>query len=281
MKKITFIILFYLLSSCSKTDTEYAVFGVVQKINVEHNKIIIDHDSIPGFMMPMVMPFNFQHEEDIRGINIGDSVRFKLVVTKRNSYATDFITFESRASKDSQDDFWDEEEFSPKVVGDILSDVNLIDIKDGSIQLSSLNGKFRFISFIFTRCPIPNMCPAVVIKNGTLANSFRNNKDLELIMISFDYIYDTPKILEDFYGASTNRYENWRVWSSYNKIPDLYTLSSEIGCQFWGIEDNNIGHNLRSALIGPKMELLKIWEGDEWIADEVKKDINNYMNLMK
>ena len=146
MKKIIFIIFFYLLVSCSKTDKEYAVLGVVQKINVEQNTIIIDHDSIPGFMMPMVMPFNFQHEEDIRGINIGDSVRFKLVVTKRNSYATDFITFGSTALEDSQDNFWDDEEFSQKAVGEILSDVNLIDIEDGSIQLSSLNGKFRFIT---------------------------------------------------------------------------------------------------------------------------------------
>ena len=281
MKKIIFIISFYLLVSCSKTDKEYAVFGIVQKINVEHNTIIIDHDSIPGFMMPMVMPFNFQDEDDIIGINIGDSVRFILVVTKRNSYATDFMNFGSTALEDSQDNFWDDEEFSQKAVGEILSDVNLIDIEDGSIQLSSLNGKFRFISFIFTRCPIPNMCPAVVIKNGTLANNFRDNKDLELIMISFDYIYDTPRILKEFYGASTNRYENWRVWSSYNRISDLYTLSSEIGCEFWGIDDNNIGHNLRSVLVGPNMELLKIWEGDEWLAEEVKKDIKNYMKLMK
>ena len=100
-------------------------------------------------------------------------------------------------------------------------------------------------------------------------------------MISFDYIYDTPRILKEFYGASTNRYENWRVWSSYNKISDLYTLSSEIGCEFWGIEENNIGHNLRSALIGPNMELLKVWEGDKWLAKDVRKDIENYMEIVK
>ena len=65
------------------------------------------------------------------------------------------------------------------------------------------------------------------------------------------------------------------------KVSDLYTLSSEIGCQFWGIEENNIGHNLRSALIGPNMELLKIWEGDEWLAKNVTRDIKDYMKIMK
>ena len=100
-------------------------------------------------------------------------------------------------------------------------------------------------------------------------------------MVSFDYIYDSPEILKEFYGESINKYENWRVWSSQNKISDLYTLSSEIGCQFWGIEENNIGHNLRSALIGPNMELLKVWEGDEWLAKNVTRDIKDYMKIMK
>tara|TARA_B100000579_G_scaffold295064_1_gene245268 strand:+ start:1024 stop:1869 length:846 start_codon:yes stop_codon:yes gene_type:complete len=281
MKKVLFIISFYLLVSCSKKHKEYDVFGIIQKINSDQKTIIVDHDSIPGFMMPMVMPFNFQDKKDIIGINVGDSVKFRLVLTKKNSYATNFIKLGSVFLGNSEDDFWEDEEFSQKNIGDFISDVNLVDINDGDIYLSSLNKKFKFISFIFTRCPIPNMCPAVVIKNGVLANNFRRNKDIELIMVSFDYIYDSPEILKEFYGESINKYENWRVWSSQNKISDLYTLSSEIGCQFWGIEENNIGHNLRSALIGPNMELLKVWEGDEWLAKNVTRDIKDYMKIMK
>ena len=281
MKKVLFIISFYLLVSCSKKHKEYDVFGIIKKINKDQKTIIVDHDSIPGFMMPMVMPFNFQNKKDIIGIDIGDSVKFRLVLTKKNSYGTNFIKLGSVSLEYSEDDFWEDEEFSQKNIGDFISDVNLVDINDGDIYLSSLNKKFKFISFIFTRCPIPNMCPAVVIKNGALANNFRRNKDIELIMVSFDYIYDSPEILKEFYGESINKYENWKVWSSQNKVSDLYTLSSEIGCQFWGIEENNIGHNLRSALIGPNMELLKIWEGDEWLAKNVTRDIKDYMKIMK
>ena len=41
-------------------------------------------------MMPMVMPFNFEHKKNILGLSIGDSVKFKFVVTTDNSYASDF-----------------------------------------------------------------------------------------------------------------------------------------------------------------------------------------------
>ena len=58
MKIKTFILTVFFLISCSNKDKEYAVYGVIQDIKETQNTIIIDHDSIPGFMMPMVMPFN-------------------------------------------------------------------------------------------------------------------------------------------------------------------------------------------------------------------------------
>ena len=100
-----------------------------------------------------------------------------------------------------------------------------------------------------------------------------------MILVSFDYLYDTPEILKTFYGNSTEGFPNWDVLSSVGKVSDLYTLSSEIGCEYWGIEKNNIGHNLRSALIGPDKTLLKIWEGDDWLAGSVSKEIENYIKF--
>ena len=281
MKIKKYILTFYLFIGCSNTNKEYLVNGIIHDIKNDRNTIIIDHDSIPGFMMPMVMPFNFKHKKDVLGLSIGDSVKFSLVVTISNSYASDFTVLGRSEIVDDYDEFWEDDEYSKKQIGERLSDVSLLDINGDSISLSSLNGKFRFISFIFTQCPIPNMCPAVVIKNGVLANNFRDYNNLELVMVSFDYIYDTPIILKDFYGSSIDSYKNWSVWSSAGNIADLYTLSSEIGCEFWGIEENNIGHNLRSALIGPNMELLKVWEGDKWLAKDVRKDIENYIKIVK
>ena len=280
MKIKKYILAFFLFISCSNTDKEYSVTGVVQDIKEDQSIIVIDHDSISGFMMPMVMPFNLEYKKDVLELSIGDSVKFKLVVTSSNSYATDFTILGRSEIVDDYDEFWDDE-YRKKQIGERLSDVSLLDINGDSISLSSLNGKFRFISFIFTRCPIPNMCPAVVIKNGVLANNFRDYNNLELIMVSFDYAYDSPIVLKDYYGDLISIYANWSIWSSAGDISDLYTLSSEIGCEFWGIEENNIGHNLRSALIGPNMELLKVWEGDEWLAKDVRKDIENYIKIVK
>ena len=280
MKTKIFIISIYLFIGCTKTNKEYVVNGVIHDIKIDEQIIIIDHDSIPGFMMSMVMPFNFEKKEDVEELSSGDSVRFKLVVKSHDSYVVDFTILGRSILIEDQDEFWDDDEYRPIDFGERLTDISMMDLNGDSTSLSSSDGKFRFISFIFTRCPIPNMCPAVVIKNGVLASNFKKNQNLELIMISFDYVYDTPTILKEFYSPSISGYKNWKVWSSAMNLSDLYTLSSELGCEFWGIDEGKIGHNLRSALIGPNRELLNVWGGDDWLAKDVVKDIKNYMAMI-
>mgnify|MGYP001235407837 FL=1 len=280
MKKITLILSLFLCYSCSSDNKTYKVTGVILDINEEDNRIIIDHDSIKGFMMPMIMPFKYIDGNVISSISKGDSVKFKLIITDQGSYVDNFIVLGNKALIDDYDEFWDDDEFKEKKIGESISDVTLMNLNQELVKISSINQRYIFISFIFTRCPIPNMCPAVVIKNGYLAKEFRYNDKISFVMVSFDYIYDTPNILNDFYGEIVNDFDNWKVLSSVENISNLYTLSSELGCEFWGIEENNIGHNLRSALIGPEMKLLKVWEGDDWIAGDVKKYIDSYLKIV-
>ena len=279
MKKLIIILVIFIGSSCSDSKKIYDVTGVVLDINLDNKKILIDHDSIPNFMMPMVMHFNIENRNIVKGLNKNDSVKFKFIITETTSYATDFNIIGKHIGNDDSDDFWEDDEYSKKEIGEKLSNVTLLDINAKATSLDNYSGNYVFISFIFTRCPVPNMCPAVVIKNGVIARNFKDYDNIKLVMVSFDYLYDTPEILKSFYGSSIENFPHWDVLSSVGKISDLYTLSSEIGCEYWGIEKNNIGHNLRSALIGPDKTLLKIWEGDDWIAGSVSKEIENYIKF--
>ena len=279
MKKLIILLITLLGSSCSDSKKIYDVTGVVLDINLANKKVLVDHDSIPNFMMPMVMNFNIENKNVVKSLSKNDSVRFKFIITETSSYATDFNIIGRRINIDDDDDFWEDDEYSKKEIGEKLSNVTLLNINANATSLDDYSGKYVFLSFIFTRCPVPNMCPAVVIKNGVIARNFKDNENLKLVMVSFDYLYDTPQILKSFYGSSIEGFPNWDVLSSVEKVSDLYTLSSEIGCEYWGIEKNNIGHNLRSALIGPDKTLLKIWEGDDWLAGSVTNEIENYIKF--
>ncbi len=281
MKKKIIYLFIPLLFSCSEAYKVYEVTGVVLDIDGNENSILVDHDSISGFMMPMVMPFKIKNKDILKKITKHDSISFDFIITEKTSYAENFKKLGKSSLKFEDDQFWEDDEYQQKEIGQKLSEVNFIDTKGDLTNLNQLKDSYIFISFIFTRCPVPNMCPAVVIKNGVLARKFKDSSNLKIIMVSFDYIYDTPEVLDSYYGNIIKDYPNWMVWSSVKNISDLYTLTSELGCSYWGIEENNIGHNLRSVLIGPDRKLLKVWEGDEWLAGEVGKELNNYLKFMK
>ena len=276
MKYIQILILSFLALNCGSNEKIYPVKGTIYEVKLDSLIITIAHDTIPDLMMPMVMPFNLKNPKDIVGLSIGDSVHFDFIWADTVTYAKNFRIVGKGTLPEDDDGFFDDE-YSMKRIGQLLDNVTLLDLDSSRVQLSDSDGKYRFLSYIFTRCPMPNMCPAVVIKNNYLSESFSDNENIDFIMVSFDYIYDTPSILKDFYGSTILGHNNWQVWSSIGRIDDVYRLAKQSGSNFWGIEEGKIGHTLRSVLIGPNREVLGSWPGDDWKVGDVKNAIELLM----
>jgi protein SCO1/2 len=278
MKKIILFLSTLIAYNCSAPEKVYAVKGAVYEIKPDSMMIVIAHDTIPGLMYPMVMPFDLKDLKEIEGLSIGDSVHFEFVWGDTSTWARKFkVVGQGKLPEDEDDDFFEDENYSERGIGEIIDNVAFLDLDSSLVRLSDSDGKYRFLSFIFTRCPMPNMCPAVVIKNDYLAKAFKERNDIEFIMVSFDYKHDTPSVLKDFYGSTIEVFDNWKVWSSTGHIEDVYRLAKQSGCNFWGIEEKKIGHTLRSILIGPNREILGNWPGDNWKAGNVKTAIELLM----
>lgn len=267
----TLLPLFFLIGCNNKT---YKVTGTILEIRKESNELLIRHDEIPGFMLPMTMPFYFLDSLEIQHFSIGDSVEFKLIVNQKQAHATNFNLL-GKGTILIPDLEW-EDEYEPLDVGQILSNASFLDLDSNIVSISDTDGKLRLISFIFTRCPMPNMCPAVIAKNLYLAEEFKDS-NLELIVISFDYIFDTPSIMKSNYFSYKEKYPNLHFFSSWNNINSIYTLAGQSFVSFWGIEENDIGHSLRSILIDHERRLLITYDGLDWKPEKAIKDIKNIL----
>ena len=129
MLKILIIIL--LLFSC-KTPEKYNVTGVIKDIKQEENRLLIDHDEIPGFMVKMVMYFNLDSSVDINEFSINDSVNFDLIVTKNTSYTLNYLNLGK--SSIIEDDFWDEDndKYKQLTIGETIDDATFLTIDNKS-----------------------------------------------------------------------------------------------------------------------------------------------------
>ena len=280
------IITFLFLVSCNKQELEPIIYpfkGVIIDIFQEEQKMMIKHDEVPGFMMEMTMMFNLDPSINISNYAIGDSLNFNFyILEQKNKPAKtwanemEIVGHRNLTEDEIFDDFFDED--GTIQIGGTLSNVTFLNLNGEKTDLNYFNGKLKFISFIFSRCPMPNFCPAVILKNQYLINQFKENPNIEFIIISFDYKYDTPNVLKNAYGNVFENYSNVYFLSSYGYKDDIMKLTMEAGLGFSGIDDGDprdINHTLKSLLIDPKGILISSYSGDSWLPKEVEQNIKN------
>ena len=270
MNKLIYFFLYILFSSC-ETPTTYNVTGVIKEIDLTNNKLLIDHNEIPGFMDKMVMYFNLHQSIDLNTFSINDSVSFNLILKNNSSYTINYI-IHGKSQINSDDDFFiDNDQYTLKNPGETFNNGKFLDIDNKIGNLSDFEDDYLVISYIFSRCPMPNMCPASIVKNQYLAEYFKN-KNITFLLISFDYIYDTPEVLKKKYN-NINKH-NLKVLSSYNHVSDIFTLTQQSGVGYWGVEENNIGHNMRTVILDKNLKFIKAFDGIDWQPSEAKKEID-------
>ena len=274
MKKLFPFTILLILFGCN-IEKNYPVRGTIIEVRKETNEFLIHHDEIPGFMMAMTMPFKLADSLDINRFEVGDSLKFRLNMKNDKAFATNFQLL-GKGTLPETDNSWDDE-YAPLDIGDIFSNSNFLDVDSNGVSLLDSDGKFRFISYIFTRCPMPDMCPAVVAKNQYLAETFINNSEIEFILISFDYIYDTPSVMKSIYDSYTRSYPNMKFYSSFGHLNDIFMLAGQSFVSFWGIDENDIGHTLRSVIIDPERRLMKTYDGTDWPPEAAERDIRNLL----
>ena len=235
----------------------YSTTGVVLSV-APPATVTISHDPFPGYMPAMAMPFALSGSARGVALTPGDRVSFRLAVTRHGS-AIDRIAVVSASPADAG------LRQTPAVssvagVGSLVPDFALIDQHERPVSLAARRGKVVLVSFIYTRCPLPDYCPRMIENFRAVSSRFASAMDRDLVMfiVSFDPQYDTPARLAEY--ARTNRAET----------PGWYFLTGAAAaidrvCESFGIEyypdEGLITHSLQTAVIGRDGRLSATIEG--------------------
>ena len=149
--------------------------------------------------------------------------------------------------------------------GEPVPDFTMTSQDGKAVKLSDLRGNVVVLTFIYTRCPLPDFCPAdgqKVLRAGAAARRFprAKAKDVRLISLSFDPEHDTPELLRKHAQVR-------------GAIPPLWTFAvashaelAKIACAlglFFSPDDSEIAHNLCTAIIDPAGKLARLEVGTE------------------
>lgn len=135
------------------------------------------------------------------------------------------------------------------------------------ISRDSLLGQWSVMTFIFTRCQNPYMCPALTNRMIQLQGNLKdqNNTNTQLYLLSFDPTHDTPGILRH-YGQTRPITADFKYTHFLTGAPGhIKDLMLQLGIEGAGKED----HTMALLIIDPLGTLVYRKEGSNWTVEEI------------
>jgi protein SCO1/2 len=245
--------------------------GEVVAVDQDRHQVTLAHEKIEGFMDAMTMPFNVKDEWAIPLLAPGKRVQATLVVQGNRSWIEGLIISEGKASTDTS------LVFTMPEPGAKIPDFELLNQDGERIHLSQYQGRPLLMTFIYTRCPLPDYCPLMCFNFAAIHKRLESMPPSEkiphLLTVSFDSEYDTPAVLRKFAQRYMNPldFQSWEFatgsWDEIRKITGHFGL-------IFRKEKNQIVHSLVTALIGPDGRLVKIYLHNDWKPEEVLSQLD-------
>jgi protein SCO1/2 len=257
----------------------YSASGLVLRADREHLSLKVSCETIPGYMEAMVMTFPVHDAKALDGLKPGMLIDFKLDVRKDAAYAEQIhvrvyqdTAQEPMAARQLEilDAATSSRSRNPQVlqVGQAAPDFTLVDQKRESISLSALKGQVVAITFIYTRCPLPNFCFRASNNFGVLHRRFsdRMEKDLVLLSITFDPDHDQPETLADYSRTWTKDATGWHFLTGPSA--DVKNLCRRFGVNSWQ-DEGFLTHSLHTVIIDRQGRIAANLEGNEYTAKQL------------
>lgn len=252
-------------AACSR-GRAYELRGQVLAVDPQRQELTIKHDDIRGFMPGMTMPFKVREAHSLEGRQPGDLIRATLVVEDTTGYLTD-ITVTGRAPLSGPPP-------PPRVdllqPGDMVPDTVLLDESGKARTLADWRGQVVAVTFIYTRCPVPDFCPQIDRRFGEVQRIVAGDAALRarvrLLSISFDPDYDTPAVIAAHARKAGADPGFWSFLTGDRH--DVTPLAARFGVTVMpgeaGAQD--IVHNLRTSVIDANGRLSVVFSGSDWTA---------------
>ena len=250
-----------LAASTAACAAHHTTTGLILRVDAPASIVTISHDAFPGFMGAMVMPFDVKGAATSVALTPGERVRFRLSVKGDRSWV-DRVEVISAAPVDAG---LQETPAAPTLVpvGAAIPDFELTDQAGAPLALSALKGRIVAVTFIYSRCPLPDYCPLMVENFKAIRDRFaaRMDRDLVLLTISFDPQYDTPSVLARYAASRRAGGPGWHFLTGEAK--KIERVCNAFGIQYWA-EEGLITHSLQTAVIDRDGRLAATVEGKDF-----------------
>jgi len=275
------ISLLFLACATDKKPVDIVTFkvrGEVVSIDPKAKRVTISHEEIPNYMMAMTMPFKVKDSTLLGHVAIGDSVQGTLAVSRSESWLeTLFVIGRGEPKKEMlAEDIRIAHLFQK---GAPLPDLEFLNQDKKKIRLGQFKGKVLALTFIYSRCPLPDFCIRMSDYFARIQRELKKDASLNgkwhLFSISFDAKFDSPDVLKKYgknYGAD---FTVWDFLTAGEATIERFTDGFDMVIQ--SEQGGIFNHNLRTAILDKDGNLMETIISNEWRPEEVAEKMKKLM----
>jgi protein SCO1/2 len=273
----------------SSAAKRYELKGKVIAVDQTAKKATIEHEKIEGYMDAMTMDFPIHADWVWKDLTPGSEIHAELVVdsTAKDPYWLENVGIVA-LPQPGQEPLTLNQNFAQ--LGQPAPDFSLTNQDGKHISLKDFKGKALAITFIYSKCPLPDYCIRMSTNFSDLANQLATDQELKdkirLLSISFDPANDSPAKLREYgHGyLGSNAKPDFTIWQlavgtdqEVRRIADFFGLKYEV-------DPNNkaqISHSLRTAVISPDGKVVKIFPGSGWTPPQLLSELKATLPAQK
>jgi protein SCO1/2 len=273
--RIACLALVLCLSACAGKRAEehrYDLSGKVIAVDRAKGEVTVEHGDIVGYMPAMTMPFPLRDADALKTVEAGDRIQASLVITDDEFWLDAPVITKGQPGVSAN---------APPVgasepqSGAAVPDVKLVNQDGRAINTRQFKGRALVVTFIYTRCPLPDYCPLMSANfarlNSALEGDPEARRRTHLLSVTLDPEYDRPEVLRS-YGATYagGKFDHWDF--ATGDPQEVRRLAEFFGLMYKP-DGGQVVHSLRTAIVTPDGKLYKIYRGNEWKPEEILSDL--------
>ena len=263
----------------SAPEKHYPIQGEVISVDPAKKLLTVKHGDIPGLMPAMTMTYQVAAPREIESLQPGDKITADLVVSESKGRLEKIVLVSKGDGKTSPGTT---QRIPEK--GDAVPDFALVNQDGKIIHFGDYRGKVLLVTFIYTRCPLPDFCPRMNENFRAVQKLLQDvpgsTERAEFLSISFDPEHDTPAVLKHYASlykksAPGEKPFDWQFAAPSTKdLPEL--------AQFFGLViqpgQAQIVHSLSTTVIGPDGKVEKWFSDNEWTPADATQAISSLLH---
>ena len=251
-------------------EKHYALRGEVIAVDAAKKTLTVKHEAIEGYMPGMTMDFDVS-TGDAAVAKPGQRIRAEMIPSATANFRLEKIWPDDKVATDTvaavanalRQDTHNRGKEAYREIGEAMPDFALYDQEGRVVQSARFRGKQIMLNFIYSRCPVANMCPASTAKMMQVQKSAREAgvTNLELVSITLEPSYDSPGVLKDYAMARGIDTTNFSFLTGPQAaIDDLFTQFGVIA----EFKSTVPQHTLSTLLIDVNGKIAHRVDGSSW-----------------